>query len=386
MEGNGIPGPVKKEMSHRDMALFLKEYKSSGIGGRNMVTQRTFGTLPSGEEVQIYHLENKSGAFAEVLQFGAILVKLCVPDRDGRLTDVVLGYDDLAGYEVNGCFFGATIGRSGNRIAQSRFTLDGKEIVLTPNEGANNLHSGPDGFEKKMWTASEISEDKNAVTFSRISPDGENGFPGEFNVSVTYEMTEENELRIVYGGVCDQTIIANMTNHSYFNLAGEGSGSAMDQYLTIHAEQYTPVGEGSIPLGENAAVEGTPMDFRKAHKIGDEIEADFEQLRITGGYDHNYVTDGYNKASIREIAEAWSEKTGIQMNVLTDCPCVQFYAANFVDQEHGKNGHVYNKREAFCLETQVEPNAVNVENFHSPILEAGERYYSETIYRFSVKK
>lgn len=386
MEGNGILGPVKKEMSHRDMALFLKEYKSSGIGGRNMVTQRTFGTLPSGEEVQIYHLENKSGAFAEVLQFGAILVKLCVPDRDGRLTDVVLGYDDLAGYEVNGCFFGATIGRSGNRIAQSRFTLDGKEIVLTPNEGANNLHSGPDGFEKKMWTASEISEDKNAVTFSRISSDGENGFPGEFNVSVTYEMTEENELRIVYGGVCDQTTIANMTNHSYFNLAGEGSGSAMDQYLTIHAEQYTPVGEGSIPLGENAAVEGTPMDFRKAHKIGDEIEADFEQLRITGGYDHNYVTDGYNKASIREIAEAWSEKTGIQMNVLTDCPCVQFYAANFVDQEHGKNGHVYNKREAFCLETQVEPNAVNVENFHSPILEAGERYYSETIYRFSVKK
>lgn len=386
MEGNGIPGPVKKEMSHRDMALFLKEYKSSGIGGRNMVTQRTFGTLPSGEEVQIYHLENKSGAFAEVLQFGAILVKLCVPDRDGRLTDVVLGYDDLAGYEVNGCFFGATIGRSGNRIAQSRFTLDGKEIVLTPNEGANNLHSGPDGFEKKMWTASEISEDKNAVTFSRISPDGENGFPGEFNVSVTYEMTEENELRIVYGGICDQTTIANMTNHSYFNLAGEGSGSAMDQYVTIHAEQYTPVGEESIPLGENAAVEGTPMDFRKAHKIGDEIEADFEQLRITGGYDHNYVTDGYNKASIREIAEAWSEKTGIQMNVLTDCPCVQFYAANFVDQEHGKNGHVYNKREAFCLETQVEPNAVNVENFHSPILEAGERYYSETIYRFSVKK
>ena len=386
MEGNGIPGPVKKEMSHRDMALFLKEYKSSGIGGRNMVTQRTFGTLPSGEEVQIYHLENKSGAFAEVLQFGAILVKLCVPDRDGRLTDVVLGYDDLAGYEVNGCFFGATIGRSGNRIAQSRFTLDGKEIVLTPNEGANNLHSGPDGFEKKMWTASEISEDKNAVTFSRISSDGENGFPGEFNVSVTYEMTEENELRIVYGGVCDQTTIANMTNHSYFNLAGEGSGSAMDQYLTIHAEQYTPVGEGSIPLGENAAVEGTPMDFRKAHKIGDEIEADFEQLRITGGYDHNYVTDGYNKASIREIAEAWSEKTGIQMNVLTDCPCVQFYAANLGDQEHGKTGHVYNKREAFCLETQVEPNAVNVENFHSPILEAGERYYSETIYRFSVKK
>lgn len=351
-----------------------------------MVTKRTFGKLSSGEEIQIFHLENKAGSYAEISQFGAILVKLCVPDREGKLTDVVLGYDDLAGYEVNGCFFGATIGRSGNRIADSRFVLDGQEITLTPNEGKNNLHSGPNGFEKKIWNAAEISEDKNAVTFSRISPDGENGFPGEFQVSVTYEMTENNELRIVYGGVCDKTTVANMTNHSYFNLAGEGSGKAMDQYLTIHAESYTPVGEGSIPLGENAPVEGTPMDFRTPHQIGDEIEADFEQLKITGGYDHNYVTDYYNKASVREIARAWSEKTGIEMSVLSDCPCVQFYAANFVENEHGKNGHVYNQREAFCLETQVEPNAVNVEAFHSPVLDAGERYYSETIYCFSVRK
>ena len=273
-----------------------------------MVTKRTFGKLSSGEEIQIFHLENKAGAYAEISQFGAILVKLCVSDREGKLTDVVLGYDDLAGYEVNGCFFGATIGRSGNRIANSRFALDGQEITLTPNEGKNNLHSEPNGFEKKIWNAAEISEDKNAVTFSRISPDGENGFPGEFQVSVTYEMTENNELRIVYGGVCDKTTVANMTNHSYFNLAGEGSGKAMDQYLTIHAESYTPVGEGSIPLGENVPVEGTPMDFRTPHQIGDEIEADFEQLKITSGYDHNYVTDYYNKASVREIARAWSRK------------------------------------------------------------------------------
>ena len=351
-----------------------------------MVTKRTFGKLSSGEEIQIFHLENKAGAYAEISQFGAILVKLCVSDREGKLTDVVLGYDDLAGYEVNGCFFGATIGRSGNRIANSRFVLDGQEITLTPNEGKNNLHSGPNGFEKKIWNAAEISEDKNAVTFSRISPDGENGFPGEFQVSVTYEMTENNELRIVYGGVCDKTTVANMTNHSYFNLAGEGSGKAMDQYLTIHAESYTPVGEGSIPLGENVPVEGTPMDFRTPHQIGDEIEADFEQLKITSGYDHNYVTDYYNKASVREIARAWSEKTGIEMSVLSDCPCVQFYAANFVENEHGKNGHVYNQREAFCLETQVEPNAVNVEDFHSPVLAAGEHYNSETSYRFYIKE
>ena len=350
-----------------------------------MITERIFGKLPTGEEAHLYHIENKSGAYIEVLQYGAILVKVCVPDKDGKLTDVVLGYDDLDSYFVNGCFFGACIGRSGNRIADSEFKIDGREVKLTPNEGKNNLHSGPNGFEKKMWNAS-VEENQNAVILSRLSPDGENGFPGEFEVSVTYELTEENAVRIVYSGVSDKSTVANMTNHSYFNLNGEGSGTALDQYLTIHAQEYTPVRNDSIPVGENASVEGTPMDFRSAKQIGRDIEADFEQLRFTGGFDHNYVTDGYNKASIREIASAWSEKSGIQMDVLSDCPCVQFYAANFVEDEHGKNGHVYNKREAFCLETQVEPNAVNVENFHSPILEAGERYYSETVYRFSVRK
>lgn len=350
-----------------------------------MVTEKVFGNLPSGEEAHLYHIENKSGAYIEVSQYGAILVKICVPDKEGRLTDVVLGYDNLESYFVNGCFFGACIGRSGNRIADSRFMIDGQEVKLTPNEGKNNLHSGPDGFEKKLWKTS-VEEKQNAVTLSRISPDGENGFPGEFEVSVTYELTEENAVRIVYFGVSDKATVANMTNHSYFNLNGEGSGTAMDQYLTIHAQEYTPVREDSIPVGENVSVEGTPMDFRTAKQIGRDIGADFEQLRFTGGFDHNYVTDGYNKASIREIASAWSEESGIQMDVLSDCPCVQFYAANFVEDEHGKNGHVYNKREAFCLETQVEPNAVNVENFHSPILEAGERYYSETVYRFSVRK
>ena len=352
-----------------------------------MVTKRTFGKLSSGEEIQIFHLENKAGAYAELSQFGAILVKLCVPDREGKLTDVVLGYDDLAGYEVNRCFFGATIGRSGNRIADSRFVLDGQEITLTPNEGKNNLHSGPNGFEKKIWNAAEISEDKNAVTFSRISPDGENGFPGEFQVSVTYEMTENNELRIVYGGVCDKTTVANMTNHSYFNLSGEGSGSAMDQYLTIHANYYTPVADShSIPTGEYAPVEGTPMDFRTSRQMGERINADFEQLKFTGGYDHNYVTDNYSKGNRRLIATAYSKETGIAMDVTSDCPCVQFYAANFVENEKGKNGHVYNQRDAFCLETQVEPNAVNVEDFHSPVLAAGEHYNSETSYRFYIKE
>lgn len=380
------------------MALFFKERGNPLRGyhdahmetrrrkGVNMVTESVFGTLPSGEEVKVYHLENKTGAYAEVLSFGAILQKLCVPDKNGVLTDVVLGYDSIDGYLVNVCFFGSTIGRSGNRIEGGRFTLDGQEVILAQNEGKNNLHSGPDGFEKKLWQAKNISQEKNSITFARVSPDGENGFPGEFEASVTYEFTEQNEIRLVYGGVCDRVTVANMTNHSYFNLSGEGSGKVLEQYLTIHAQEYTPVRADSIPLGANAPVEGTPMDFREAKPIGRDIEADFEQLKFTGGFDHNYVTDGYTKAGIREIAKAWSEQTGICMEVLTDCPCVQFYAGNFVIQEKGKNGHVYDKRDGFCLETQVEPNAVNVPAFHSPVLEPGERYHSETVYRFSLKK
>ena len=333
------------------------------------VSERKFGVLQTGETVKIFHLENKSGAYAEVTDFGAILVKVCVPDKDGTLTDVVLGYDDLASYEVNGCFFGSTIGRNGNRI------------------GGANLHSGPDGFEKKLWKVAEISDDKNSVIFNRISPDGENGFPGEFDVSVKYEFTEDNELRIHYQGICDEPTVANMTNHSYFNLNGEGSGTAMDQYLTIHAKYYTPVADShSIPTGVYEEVAGTPMDFRTAKQIGQDIEAEFDQLKFTGGYDHNYVTDNYAKGNRRLIATAYSDKTGIAMDVTSDCPCVQFYAANFVENEHGKNGHTYNKRDAFCLETQVEPNAVNVEDFHSPILNAGEQYDSVTAYHFYIRK
>lgn len=349
------------------------------------VTKRKFGELTTGEDVQIYRLENESGAYAEVMEYGAILVKLLVPDRKGVLRDVVLGYDDVKQYEGNGCFFGSTIGRSGNRIAGAKFSIYGKEYVLAKNENGNNLHSGPNGFEKKLWKAEEISQEKNSVTFSRISPDGENGFPGEFDVSVKYEFTDDNELKIFYQGVSDQTTLANMTNHSYFNLAGEGSGDILDQYLLIHAKQYTPVDNESIPTGEYAPVAGTPMDFTRMKKIGQEIEADFEQLHFTGGYDHNFVLENAAKGNRMPVADAYCEESGIYMDVSSDCPCVQFYAGNFVKDEKGKNGHIYGKRNGFCLETQVEPNAINVEEFHSPILEAGEQYSSVTCYRFSVK-
>ena len=350
------------------------------------VSVREFGEISTGEEIRIYHLENKSGAYAEISQFGAILVKLCVPDKNGVLTDVVLGYDDLKEYETNGCFFGAIIGRNGNRIGGAKFSISGREYKLTANENNNNLHSGPDGFEKKVWKAEEISQEKNSVTFSRVSPDGENGFPGEFRISVKYELTSENELRIYYRGICDEDTVANMTNHSYFNLAGEGSGPVLDQLLSIRAHHFTPVRDGqAIPVGIAAPVEGTPMDFRKMKPIGQDIEADFEQLKFTGGYDHNFVTDNYAPGNIRTIASAYCKETGIAMDVSTDCPGVQFYAGNFIENEHGKNGHIYNKRDGFCLETQTEPNAINEESFHSPILEAGDLYSSVTVYRFYVK-
>lgn len=349
------------------------------------VTSRKFGTLPTGEEVTVYKLQNSSGAYMEAIDYGAIWVSMYVPDKDGKLTDVVLGYDNIEGYMDNGAFFGAVIGRNGNRIAGAKFSIYGKEVVLAQNENDNNLHSGPNGFEKKLWDA-EVNEEKNSVIFHRISPDGENGFKGEFDICVQYEFTEENEVRITYQGNCTEPTIANMTNHSYFNLAGEGSGDILDQYLTIHAKYYTPVIDShAIPTGEYAEVAGTPMDFTMAKKIGERIDQDFEQLVFGGGYDHNYVTDDYEEGKIRPIAEAYCENTGIVMEVTSDCPCVQLYAGNFIGEKVGKQGHVYLKRHGFCLETQVEPNAINEENFHSPVLETGETYNSVTAYRFFVK-
>lgn len=350
------------------------------------VTARKFGVLPTGEEVTIYKLQNASGAYTEVIDYGAIWVSTCVPDKDGKLTDVTLGYDNIEGYMDNGAFFGAIIGRNGNRIAGAKFSIYGKETVLAQNENENNLHSGPNGFEKKMWKVDEVNQERNSVIFNRISPDGENGFHGEFDISVQYEFTEENEVRITYQGVCTEPTVANMTNHVYFNLAGEGSGDILNQYLTIHAKYYTPVVDSkAIPTGEYAEVAGTPMDFNTATKIGERIDSDFQQLIFGGGYDHNYVTDNYAEGNIRPIAEAYCEETGIEMQVTTDCPCVQLYAGNFIGEKVGKQGHVYLKRHGFCLETQVEPNAINEVDFHSPILEEGETYNSVTTYRFSVK-
>lgn len=347
------------------------------------VTKQFFGKTKDGKDAVLYVVTNANGAVMKVTDFGANLVSLLVPDRNNEWKDVVLGYADVTGYETNAPHFGSTIGRNGNRIDQACFMLNDEKVQLTANENENNLHSGPDGYEFMFWNA-EVSE--NAVTFKHFSPDGEQGFPGNFDISVTYTLTEDNAVEIHYEGVCDQDTVANMTNHSYFNLAGHDAGLVYDHMLKINASNYTPVIDSkSIPTGEIAPVKGTPMDFTEFKAIGDEIDADFEQLTFTGGYDHNYVLDKAD-GSYAHIVTAYCEKTGIQLDAYTDLPAVQFYAGNFIGDEVGKDGVLYGKRHGFCLESQYCPNAVNDKHFAQPFLKAGEKYDTKTTYKFSVMK
>lgn len=346
------------------------------------VEKQSFGTTKNGEAISMYTVTNKNGMVMKVTDFGAILVSVLVPNKEGSLTDVVLGFEHGEDYQVNGSHFGSTIGRNGNRIDQAAFVLNGKKVQLTPNENENNLHSGPDGFEFMMW---EAQENGNGVSFKHHSPDGEQGFPGNFDVTVTYTLTEENGVEIHYEGISDQDTVANMTNHSYFNLGGHDSGNVYEHTMQLNASAYTPVIDSkSIPTGEIAPVAGTPMDFTEPKFIGKEIDADFEQLQLTGGYDHNYVLDK-EEGSFAWMAKAYCEKTGIAMDAYTDCPAVQFYTGNFIEHEEGKNGAVYGKRQGFCLESQYCPNAVNDTHFAQPFLKAGEKYDSKTEYRFYTK-
>lgn len=347
------------------------------------MTKREFGITPDGKQAFLYTLKNSRGARISVSDFGALLVSVEVPDRNGKFRDVVLGYDDLDGYLNGICFFGAVIGRSGNRIANASFTLNGTTYHLPPNENGNNLHSNPDGYEKRLWEVSSLTD--QSITLHIISPDKDQGFPGDFDLSVTYTLTDDHGVEIHYQGTCNQDTVANLTNHSYFNLDGQDSGENIgEQILTIHADYYTPViDSASIPTGELAKTIGTPMDFTRPKAIGKDIDADFEQLNFTGGYDHNYVLNREGDG-IEEMAVAYSEKSGIRMTAYTDCVGVQLYAGNFIKEQRGKSGAVYRKRSGFCLESQFYPNAVNTLAFPSPILKAGEVYDSTTIYKFDV--
>ena len=316
----------------------------------------------------------------KVTDFGATLVSVLFADKDGVMKDMVLGYDDAASYEKGTRCFGATIGRNGNRIKGARFTIDGKEWVIEANENNNSLHRGKNGFNHLMWEMKESGD--NYVTFYHYSPQEEQGFPGNMHVTVTYTLDDEDTVHITYHAKADADTVMNFTNHSYFNLAGHDSGVMLDQKLQLFADAYTPDEDShSIPTGEIAPVAGTPMDFTTMKPIGQDINADFEQLHFTGGYDHNYVLSD-KPGTMRQMAKAECDASGIAMDAYTECCGVQLYAGNFIGTQTGKGGVTYGDRHGFCLESQFYPNAVNEKNFPSPVVPANTEYHSETKYHF----
>ncbi len=353
---------------------------------KSNMQKQSFGKTADGKEAELYVLTNKNGMQAAFTNFGAVMVWLKVPDRAGKVGDVVLGYEDVAGYVTDRAFLGATIGRYGNRIGKGQFLLDGKTYTLPKNDGANTLHGGPHGFNKQFWTAKPAA-DGQSVEFDYLSKDGEEGFPGNLTVQVTYTLTNKNELKIDYKAKSDKDTVVNLTNHSYFNLAGQGEGDILSHDLTILADRFTPVDSGLIPTGELRKVQGTPFDFTKAFAIGARINQDDEQLKLGRGYDHNWVLNAGMKASPVPAATVYEPKSGRVMEVLTTEPGVQFYSGNFLDGSiQGKGGKVYNRRFGFCLETQHYPDSPNHPDFPTTTLKAGQQYHTTTVYAFSVRK
>ena len=336
--------------------------------------KKSFGHLPSGAEVFLYTI-SCGGITATVSDLGATLVHVLVPDADGIVADVALGYDDPAGYLNGTCFLGAIVGRSANRIKGSEFTIGDRTYAMTPNENGNNLHSGPDFYHTRVWEVAEESD--TAVKFHLSSPDGDQGFPGNASIDVTYQLDATGGLHIVYDAVCDKDTIFNLTNHSYFNLAGhDHTGAAMDQLLMLPARVFSVADDESVPTGEMRSVEGTPMDFRRPKPIGQDIGADYEPLKLQGGYDHNF------EVFCNPCAVLSDPVSGRTMAVYTDLPGIQFYAGNFLN-ETGKGGTVYGKRTGIALETQYYPDSIHHPEWAQPVTKAGETYHTETVYRFS---
>jgi aldose 1-epimerase len=350
------------------------------------VTKTNFGKTSTGENVDLYTLRNVHGVEAKITNYGGIVVSLKVPDRNGKFDDVVLGFKDFEGYMNNGPYFGAIIGRYGNRIAKGRFTLNGVEYKLAVNNGENHLHGGIKGFDKVVWTGSETKTKAGpAVVLTYLSKDGEEGYPGNLQVRVVYTLTNNDELKIDYSATTDKDTVTNLTHHSYFNLAGEGNGDILNHLLTINANRFVPTDAGSIPTGELRSVAGTPFDFLKATAIGARINQDDEQLKLGNGYDHTYVING-RPGTLRLAATAFEPTSGRVMQVWTTEPGVQFYTGNFLDGTlTGKSGKVYQRRFGFCLETQHFPDSPNHPSFPTTTLKKGATYKSTTIYKFSHK-
>ena len=347
------------------------------------LTRARFGSTPDGTGVDVFTLRNRRGVEIRAISYGAILTSISVPDREGRFADVVLGFDTLDGYLRPHPYFGAVVGRYGNRIGKAQFTLDGHTYRLAANNGPNHLHGGVRGFDKFVWNAEPLTG-AAGVTFSRTSPDGEEGYPGNLTVRVTYTLTDENELTIEYGASTDKPTPVNLTNHSYFNLAGHDSGNILAHEVTLHADRFTAVDGTLIPTGELRSVEGTPFDFRRPTAIGARIRQRHEQLEFGRGYDHNGVLNRRGEG-LQPAASAYDPRSGRQLDVATTEPGVQFYTGNFLDGSvTGKRGTVYEHRSGFCFETQHFPDSPNKPDFPSTILRPGAEYRSRTVFRFGV--
>jgi len=363
----------------------LKSSQKSPAADEWLLKASAFQSTIDGKETNLYRLRNESGMEVYVTNYGAVIPAILVPDKDGKMGDVVLGFDNVKSYVGVDPSFGTVVGRYGNRIEDGKFELNGKiyEIPINDTRNHNALHGGTKGFSEMIYETEGVSN--NSITLHQVSPDGDMGFPGNLSVSVTYTLTDDNSLEVVYRAATDAPTVINLTQHSYFNLNGEGNGTILDHILMINADYYTPVNKRMIPTGEIAPVSGTPMDFRTPTRIGLRIEDDFEQLILANGYDHNWVLNG-PAGELKLAATVYCEATGRFLEVSTTEPGVQFYCGNFLDGTLvGKSGLVYKKRGGLCLETQHFPDSPNHPEFPSTVLNPGEEYYQKTIFKFSVK-
>ena len=368
-------------------AVTIRPYPTAEA--KSKLQKQAFGKIQDGQSVDLYTLTNRYGMSVAISNFGGTLVSLKVPDRDGKLGDVVLGYDNPADYENGKAHFGGTIGRYANRIAHGKFTLDGVVYTLPLNNGENTLHGGIRGFDKHVWTAKDVSSSAGeALELNYVSKDGEEGFPGTLTAKVVYTLlADQNAVRIDYTATTDNDTVLNLTNHSYFNLAGQGNGDILQQQLTLYARQFTPVDATLIPTGKVQDVHNTPFDFLQPMAIGVRINMDDEQLKLGRGYDHNWVLDKRSPSSLSPAARAYDAQSGRVLEVSTTEPGVQLYTGNFLDgTDHGKDGKVYGYRSAFCLETQHFPDSPNHKDFPSTVLKPGQTFRSTSVYNFSVQK
>ncbi|MBN1907019.1 MAG: galactose mutarotase [Deltaproteobacteria bacterium] len=351
------------------------------------VVKETFGEF-EGKKIDLYTLKNSNGMEAKITNYGGIVTSIKVPDKKGNLSDVVLGFNNLKDYLSNSSYFGAIIGRYANRIGNAKFSLDGVEYTLAKNNWANSLHGGVKGFDKVLWEAEPaFGKEGQSLKLTYMSKDGEEGFPGNMDVTVTYTLKDDNSFRIDYLATTDKTTVVNLTNHTYWNLAGEGSGNILSHQLMLNAGAFTPVDRGSIPTGEIRPVEDTPMDFKKPKAIGDRIGSDYEQLKFANGYDHNWGIDSSDEEKPALAATVYEPISGRYMEVYTTEPGIQFYSGNFLnDSIIGKSSKAYGARSGLCLETQHYPDSPNKPEFPPVVLEPEEIYRSTTIYKFSVIK